>query len=99
MRYLLFALLAFKATAADLVWDDPNPQGTVAKYKVWTANSSDIWSVVATVTTNRWTIVLPAGAHKLAVSAIGGSETIESDLSQAKIVIVLIQPSTPRIEQ
>jgi hypothetical protein len=99
MRYLLFALLALRTTAADLVWDDPNPQGTVSKYKVWAANSSDIWSVIATVNTNRWTIVLPAGAHKLAVSAVGGNETIESDLSQTKIVIVLIQPTTPRIEQ
>lgn len=98
-KYLLILLFAISARSADLIWDDPNPAGIVTGYKVWSAQSDGTWLLVSTVTTNRWKIVLPVGEHKIAVSAIGGTNSIESDRSDAKIFTILIQPSIPRIEQ
>lgn len=97
---LLAVLLALAAPAADLVWDDPNPPGTVASFKVWREEAPGVWETIATVTTNRWKIVLPAGRHRIAISAVGASaEALESEFSPAKALDVLIQPSLPRIEQ
>lgn len=97
---LCFVLLAFAAKSADLTWDDPNPAGVVKAFRVWREEAAGSWVEIATVTTNRWRIVLPAGAHRIAVSAVGsGEEALESSLSQSKAFIVLIQPTMPRIEQ
>lgn len=96
---ILALLVASTCVGADLVWNDPNPSGVVTGYRVWRAESDGAWRVIATVSTNRWKIVLPAGAHKLGVTSVGGDGVVESDMSQSKIIVVLIAPETPRIEQ
>jgi hypothetical protein len=96
----LAVMAGIPAGSASLVWDDPNPPGVVASFRVWREEAPGSWAVIATVQTNRWVIVLPAGAHKIAVSAVGASsEALESALSPSKALDVLIQPTIPRIEQ
>jgi hypothetical protein len=102
MKRIILSLLltALTAPAASLVWDDPNPPGVVASFRVWREEAAGSWAVIATVQTNRWVIVLPAGAHRIAVSAVGAnSEALESALSLPKALTVLVQPTIPRIEQ
>jgi hypothetical protein len=97
---VLFAAAGALSNAASLVWDDPNPPSVVGSFRVWREEAAESWALVSTVTTNRWLIVLPAGSHRIAVSAVGaGAEALESALSPAKAVTVLIQPTIPRIEQ
>lgn len=96
---ILALLVASACSGADLVWTDPNPSGVVTGYRVWRAESDGAWRVIATVSTNRWKILLPAGAHKLGVTAVGGDGVVESDMSQSKVVTVLISPEIPHIEQ
>lgn len=96
----LVVMCCLSAGSASLVWDDPNPPGVVASFRVWREEAPGSWAVIATVQTNRWVIVLPAGSHKLAVSAVSSSpEGLESALSLPKALTVLIQPTIPRIEQ
>lgn len=97
---VLIAVSGALSNAASLVWDDPNPRGVVGSFRVWREEAAGSWVLVSTVTTNRWLIVLPAGSHRIAVSAVGASpEALESALSPSKALTVLIQPTIPRIEQ
>lgn len=96
---MLGLLTGVSAMAASLVWDDPNPPGIVKSFRVWLEEASGSWTNIATVQTNRWLIVLPAGAHRIAVSAVGGTNSLESSRSPFKALDVLINPTIPRIEQ
>lgn len=94
------AILSITAPAANLEWDDLNPPGVVASFRVWREEAPGSWSLIATVTTNSWKIVLPAGEHRIAVSAVGATtDALESALSPAKAITVLIHPTIPRIVQ
>lgn len=89
---------AVAARAATLLWDDPNPAGTVAAFRVWRELSPGQWTNIATVGTNRWPIVLPPGNHKVVVSAVG-VDGLESDRSTNKLLTILIVPGNLRFEQ
>jgi len=97
---LLLACMSFVATSADLVWDDPNPAGAVSAYKVWRQTAPNTWTLVATVTDKRWPVVLPAGQHIVAISAVGsGLDALESDKSLPKQFVLLLVPINVRLEQ
>ena len=79
-----------------LSWDDPNPAGFVASYRVYqyTAIATNI---LATVTTNTWSIDLPVGEHTVAVTAVG-TNGLESDYSAALTFRLIVSPVNIRIQ-
>lgn len=90
-----------------LAWDDPNPQGTVASYRVWrvtppTAPSTATnFALLATTTAREWTINLPPGLHTVAVSAVGSDlvDKVESPVSTNKTVGVLVAVVNLKVTQ
>jgi len=99
-KILLSLLLATSAFADDLVWKDSNPAGKVKSFYIYREVDLGAWTNIATVTTNRWKIVLPAGVHRLAVSAAGtGTNEVSSPLSSPLLVTVFIVPEDIRIER
>lgn len=85
-----------------LLWDDPNPAGSVASYRVYrvtgmTTNTATTpptittnWALLASPTTPAWPIAnLAPGLHTLAVSAVGTSG-LESDRSTNAIVGLIV---------
>jgi hypothetical protein len=90
---------ANKSWGADLVWDDPNPPSAgVVSYKVHSLVGTN-WNVIATTTTNRWSIVLAPGNYVLSVSAL--NQVSESPRSTNKLVsiVILVPPVNVRVEQ
>lgn len=75
-------------------WDDPNPDGTVAEYRMYCGPTSPVIQDeahrVATIDypTKQWSIVLPLGIHHCAVSALNINGTLESGLSNELAVDV-----------
>lgn len=99
-KILLSLLLSTSAIADDLVWSDSNPAGKVKSFNVYKETDLGAWTNIATVTTNRWTITLPAGIYRLAVSAVGTSTNeVSSPLSNPLAVTVFIVPGSIRIER
>ncbi len=94
---LSFAGAALQPTKSVLVWDDDNPAGFVEKYNVYLVRPGTN-VLVASTTTNRWPITLPAGQHEIAVTAVS-TNTLESELSETKSFSIIIIPSNLRIEQ
>ena len=72
-----------------LRWDDPNPAGLVAGYRIYRQDGTN-WVRLGDSTTNEWTIGLPPGAHRLAVTAWTSSGGLESQLSQPLDIAVLV---------
>lgn len=94
---LSYAGAALQPTRSVLAWDDDNPAGFVEKYNVYLVqNGTNV--LVATTTTNRWPITLPAGQHEISVTAVS-TNTLESGLSESKTFTIIIIPSNLRIEQ
>jgi len=99
-KILLSLLLATSTLADDLVWDDANPLGKVKTFNIWREVDLGVWTNIAKVPTNRWTIVLPAGVHRLAVSAVGvGTNEASSSLSSPLLLTVFVVPANIRVER
>jgi len=99
-KILLFILCSISLCADDLVWDDANPPGKVKQFDIWRESDLGVWTNLVSVPTNRWKITLPAGVHRLAVSAVGiGSNEVSSPLSAPTILTVFIVPANVRIEK
>jgi hypothetical protein len=97
---ILFLLACVAARADDLVWDDGNPAGKVKQFNVYRETDLGAWTNIATVTTNRWKITLPAGIYRLAVSAVGvGTNEVSSPLSSPLLLTVFVVPGALRIEK
>jgi hypothetical protein len=95
---LLFLLMSVSGFADDLVWDDPNPGGVVRSFTVWKEGDLGVWTAIAEVNEPKWKITLPAGEHRLCVSATGtGESQVSSPLSDPKVLTVLIVPANVRI--
>lgn len=80
-----------------LMWDDPNPPGLVAGYRVL-RDAGTNWVVLATTTNTSWTVDLPPGLHTVAVTAFSG-HGLESDRSKPLDVAVLIAVVNLRVSQ
>jgi len=99
-RLIVACLFLLSARADDLVWDDANPPGKVKQFNIWREVDLGIWTNIVSVPTNRWKITLPAGVHRLAVSAVGmGSNEVSSPLSAPAILTVFIVPANVRVEK
>jgi len=97
---ILFLLGCIAARADDLVWDDGNPPGKVKSFNVYKETDLGAWTNIATVPTNRWTITLPAGIYRLAVSAVGvGTNEVSSPISAPLAITVFVVPGALRIEK
>lgn len=104
-REALFGLMvvglvftAFCAAAGGaLLWDDANPPGVVAGYRVERLVGTN-WVEVAVVGTNRWEIALPSGQQYVRVIALGSDGNV-SDPSTNRAVFVLLVPENLRIQQ
>lgn len=92
-----------------LVWDDPNPVGSVLKYRVFNVTmTTNTTTTPVTVTTNyallaeptvkEWPIVLPPGLHNVAVTVVGKS-SLESEPSTNATVQLLIAVINLRVQQ
>ena len=98
--FILIALLPLSAFPDDLVWNDPNPPGKVKQFNIYKETDLGAWTNIATVATNRWTITLPAGVYRLAVSAFGmGTNEVSSGLSSPHAITVFIVPGFLRLEK
>lgn len=104
---VILAAIAFLVVAScvrvkadDLVWDDPNKPGSVVGFRVWREVDLGVWDEIETVAEQRWKIVLPAGVHRLAVSAIGaGHSDVSSALSEPATITVLVVPGNVRVQK
>lgn len=86
---LFFALsltLATKAADWKLVWNDPNPAGSVNTYKIVEITAAGMQQV-AVVNTTSWKIVLPAGLHTIGVIAVG-TNAVDSDVTTIPVGIL-----------
>ncbi len=90
-----------------LVWDDPNPQGSVASYRVWKVTppvppqTATNYSLLATTTAKQWPITLTPGLHTIALTAVGSDlvDKVESPLSTNKTVGVLVAVVNLKVTQ
>lgn len=90
-----------------LVWDDPNPPGSVASYRVWRVTppvapaTSTNFALLATTTAKEWSITLAPGLHTIAVSAVGSDvvDRVESPVSTNKTVGVLVAVVNLKVSQ
>lgn len=99
-KLILFLLLAISTRADDLIWDDPNPAGTVKSFTIWKEVDLGVWEAIDQVSEPKWKIMLPAGVHRMAVSANGSGElSVSSALSEPRTFTVLIVPANVRIEK
>jgi len=99
-KLILFLMIGVSAIADDLIWDDPNPVGSVKSFTVWKEVDLGVWEAIEQVSEPKWKITLPAGVHRLAVSANGSGElSVSSDLSEPRTFTVLIVPANVRIEK
>lgn len=97
-KLILFLLFSISSLADDLIWDDPNPAGVVKSFTIWKEVDLGVWEAIDEVKEPKWKIVLPAGVHRLAVSAKGvGESEVSSALSDPKTLTVLIVPANVRI--
>lgn len=98
-----------QAASYRLQWDDPNPAGSVAKYRVYqevkTTNTTTTpptvtisWKLLAEPTAKEWPITLPPGFHNVAVAAVGTSG-LESDRSTNCPIGILIAVVNLRVVQ
>jgi fibronectin type 3 domain-containing protein len=94
---LLTAVGAF-AGSARLVWDDPNPAGTVGKYAVYHASSvTGAFALLGETQTNAFTLPrLQSGAHFFYVTAVG-TNGLESDPSNQVLAPVVNPPQNTKI--
>ncbi len=42
-KLILFLLLSVSSIADDLIWDDPNPAGTVKSFTIWKEVDLGVW--------------------------------------------------------
>lgn len=89
--------LGLSSLAADwqLVWSDPNPAGSVSRYRIVELVNGKV-EQVATTTTMSWTISLPAGLHTIGVMATG-TNSVDSDVASIPVG-VLIAVTNLRVE-
>lgn len=74
-----------------LRWDDPNPAGAVAGYRIYRRDGTN-WVAMADASTNEWAITLAPGLHQLAVTArgVGGLESARSAPLDLAVVVAVI---------
>ena len=100
LLWLIALLLPLSALTDDLVWNDSNPPGKVKQFNIYKETDLGAWTNIAVVTTNRWTITLPAGIYRLAVSAVGmGTNEVSSPISVPLTITVFVVPGDLRIEK
>ena len=100
ITFLITTFAALSAFSATLVWDDPNPEGTVARYAIYNRVGTT-WVKLAESVDKRWPIVLPPGQYTLAVTAIAEQDGVwtESDKSAPKSFLLPLIVINVRIEQ
>lgn len=94
-----------------LMWDDPNPTGSVTQYRVYRVTSvttntttqpptiTTNWALLASPTSPVWPIAnLAPGLHTLAVSAVGTSG-LESDKSTNAVIGLIVAVVNLRVTQ
>lgn len=74
-----------------LQWDNPNPPGVVAAYNVLEQQGSN-WVLLQVALTNKASLRLSAGLHKLAVTAVStwGMESEKSSSLDIGVVLAVI---------
>lgn len=79
-----------------LVWDDPNPPGSIKHYTVYSLTPLST-NEVARVQTASWLIKLPTGEHTIAVTATD-HVGMESEFSTNLTFRILVMQRNLRIE-
>jgi len=93
MKSLITALLAVStlvSQAATLVWDDPNPTGYIASYRVYRITGPGEYDLLATVTDKAWPIDLPPLRNSVTATAV----TYEGLESEPAVPFAIYIPKT-----
>lgn len=81
-----------------IVWDDPNPTGTVMGYRIYRQTNPTNWVTVTNTVAKEWPVNLSPGVHTLAVTAFG-TNGLESAASESLPVGVLLAVVNIRVVQ
>lgn len=89
--------------ASKLLWDDPNPVGSVTQFRVYAQRTPivipDGVSFVAEITVTEWTISSDIGSWWVVVTAVNddGTSVVESGPSNEVHYIVIGPPTDVRV--